>query len=281
MYSIKEKDGVNFITLDEFNKLPFIKFAYSTKVGGVSKAANPDESYGGLNLGFATLDNKDNIKENYNIFCRASDIEINDLVLSNQIHEDEIYKADKKDRGKGIFFESDIKGVDGLITSEKNTALTLFSADCVLIAVVDTEKKVIGACHAGWKGTVKGITKKLIEAMEKEYGTRSEDVIACICPGIGPCCFEVKNNVALEFERVFNHIDGIINYNNKNQDNEKSETININLWKANKEMLIAAGVLEDKIYTIDLCTSCNRELFYSYRIDGKGTGRMALIIELI
>lgn len=271
MYNLLEKDNVKFIKIDEFEKLGYIKHAYSTKIGGISSG----EKYAGLNLGFSTEDSSENIRKNYQLFCNAIDINIEDLVLSSQIHEDAIYKASCNDRGKGIVVDSDIKGIDGLITNEKNTALTLFSADCILVMVVDKEKKAIGACHAGWKGTVKAITKKLIERMQEEYGTRPENVIACICPGIGPCCFEVKNDVLIEFEKVFGRDNDIILYA------KEDGKANINLWNANRRLLSMAGVKDENIHVIDMCTCCDDEKFYSYRRDGKMTGRMAAVIELI
>ena len=273
MYRFEVKNKIKFIVDEEIEKISFIKHAYSTNIGGVSKG----ERFSGLNLGFSTEDENESVRENYKLFSKAIGIDLNDFVLSNQIHEDIIYKAGKKDRGKGVIIDSNIKGVDGLITNEKNVAITLFSADCTLILAVDIENKAIGACHAGWKGTVKSITKKLIKKMEEEYGTKAENVKISILPAIGACCFEVRKDVEENFRKTFGENNDIISSCGIINGEEK---FNINLWNANKKLLLDAGVRESNISVIDLCTCCN-DYFYSYRRDGKGTGRMAAVIEII
>ena len=132
---------------------------------------------------------------------KAVGIDIENMVFSNQVHDNKIKVVGREDRGKGIVRESDIIGIDGLITNEKEVALVTFYADCVPVFLYDSVKNVIGLVHSGWRGTVKEISKVAVRKMNEFFHCNSENIEVVIGPSIGKCCFEVHENVFLEFKK--------------------------------------------------------------------------------
>lgn len=267
-FEYKESGNVGYFAIRKFEESNRVKTCFSTRVGGVSEG-----SFYSLNLGYKSGDAKDNIDENFNILCKASGFDINNMVLSDQTHEAKYKIARGNDRGKGIVLDSDICGIDALITNERNVALCIFTADCVPVFLFDSTKNAIALCHAGWRGVVKEIIPKTIEAMKAEYCSEAENMFAAIGPSIGPCCFNVGQEVVMEFKNVFDDINQIVI-------SEKGK-IRIDLWKAVEVQLIKAGLLSENVTQSKLCTSCDNEKFYSYRREGSKTGRMVSILQLI
>jgi YfiH family protein len=149
---------------------------------------------------------------------------------------------------------------DALITNKPGVAVSVRTADCYPILLVDRHIRAVAAVHAGWRGTAAGIVGETLERMRREYGIVAGDVYAAIGPGIGACCYEVGPEVAREF--------GV------------TGRAHIDLAEANRRQLIAAGVLEAHIDVLGFCTSCNAEQFHSYRRDKDGAGRMISYIRL-
>ena len=140
----------------------------------------------------------------------------------------------------------------------------------------DPVKKAIGLAHAGWRGTVLEIAAKTVQRMQELYGSRPRDILAGISPSIGPCCFEVEEDVGGIFEAMFpDDLDAIVLPGNT------SGKWMIDLWEANKRILLGAGLLEENITVTDLCTKCQEEYFYSHRRQGPKRGTMAAFLELI
>jgi YfiH family protein len=139
------------------------------------------------------------------------------------------------------------------------------TADCVPLLIADPKRKVIAAVHAGWRGTVAGITARTIERLALDYETNPNDCVAAIGPSIGPCCFEVGPEVARQFTGFFP---------------EALDLAHIDLIEANRRALIAAGLAPENIETANLCTMCDRQLFHSYRRDRDSAGRMVSAIGI-
>lgn len=196
-------------------------------------------------------------------------------MAAHQVHSDQVYIASIKDRGKGALEQDTaIKETDALITREPGVALIAFYADCVPIMFLDSVRKVIAIAHAGWKGTVLKIGKKTVERMVKEFNCQPKNIIAAICPSIGPCHYEVDVPVINKFQENFNEWEKFL------QLNKTGETALLNLWEANRLTLLEAGVLKNNITVAEVCTYCHSELLYSYRYDKGKTGRLAGIIML-
>lgn len=250
-FSRKVSGEVKFLSIDEFEEIGKVRTCFSTKLKGINYSRD----------------------ENIATFSRAAGFNMCDMVLSNQVHGNTCRVVGYGDRGKGVVRESDIKGVDALITNEKGIALCIFTADCVPVFLLDSENHAIGLCHAGWRGVVNGIVPKVIETMNQNYGSNAHNVIAAIGPSIGPCCFNVGQDVVREFNGIFKNTEDIII--------KKSGKYSINLWNAVKSQLVYSGLNMESIICSNLCTSCNEELFYSYRRDGQKAGRMISILQLV
>jgi YfiH family protein len=146
---------------------------------------------------------------------------------------------------------------DGLWTDTRREPLLVFTADCLPVAVARTngEQPAIAALHVGWRGLLGGIVQGAAGALGPG------PLAAVIGPGIGPCCYEVGEEVAKPFRERFG--DGIVSDRH------------LDLWSAAEQALRAAGVAT--VARVDLCTACNPELFFSHRRDGGRTGRQGLI----
>lgn len=270
VYYIVNKDELSYLKFPSFEETGLVKHCFSTRLGGVSSGI-----FKSMNLGFNRGDTDKNVRQNFQILCDAIDINVNDLVFTDQIHEDKIVIIGSEDKGKGFNKKSDLVGVDGLITNEKNVALVTFYADCVPLYFLDPVHKVIGLAHAGWRGTVKKIGKKLIEKMVAYFDTNPKELIAGIGPSIGECCFEVSEDVKISIENAYNHdiIDKIV----KSKGNGKYL---INLWEANAASMVEGGMEYCNITIGDICTMCNKEDMFSHRGTGGKRGNMVAILAL-
>lgn len=266
---LNEQDNLKYYTFENIEKTNIVKHCFSTKFGGVSTGC-----YESMNLAFRE-DKKENVIKNYEILCNSIGVDYKNVVFSNQIHQDKIYKVTKKDIGKGLLKESDIKGYDALITNEKDIVLVTFYADCVSIFIVDPINKAIGMAHSGWRGTVKEIGAKTIKEMTKEYNSNPKDLIVGIGPSIEKCCFQVGGEVVEEFKKDLPFSENYI-FNDSVKDKFK-----IDLQGIIKQTIINSGVLENNIEVSRLCTMCNSNMFFSHRVMGNERGSLAAIISLV
>lgn len=265
---INEANGVVYLTfpiLEQFG----VKHGFSTRLGGVSEGM-----FSSMNLSFQRGDDRDKVEENYKRICNVLNMNHKNVVLSNQVHDTKIKLVTKEDAGKGMIKESDIIGIDGLITQEKDIPLVTFYADCVPLFFYDPVKEVIAAAHSGWRGTKEKIGKKVVETMEEEFGCKKEDVVAVIGPSICQDCYEVSEDVVLEFQEVFMEETSLFA---KAKENGK---YNLDLWKVNSMILKEAGILEKHMSLPNLCTCCNPKLLFSHRASKGKRGNLAGFISL-
>lgn len=262
-----EIDGVVFYTIPAFEMTGKVKHLFSTRIGGVSKG-----EYSSLNLSLTRYDNKEDIYENFRRICKAAGILYDDMVFSHQVHSDGIKIVTGKDKGEN-FGSSDIKNVDALVTNERGIPIVTFHADCTPLYFLDPVKNVVALSHAGWRGTVKEIGPKTVEAMVNIYGSDKRDILAGIGPAIGVCCYEVGGDVADEVSKIGIDLSEVL----ISKGNGK--------WMLDLEMtnyleLIKCGLKDENITVSGLCTSCLSDEFYSYRRDKGKTGSMAAFLEL-
>lgn len=191
---------------------------------------------------------------------------VEDVVYLKQIHSDKIltFKKDSIDSVKD-------NEADAIITNEKNNIIGVFTADCVSIILVDEVKKVSAAIHSGWKGTFASITFKTIEKMEKEFGCNPADIKAYVGPHIKKCCYEVSEELKEKFIEEKNTID----------ESELFSGRNLNLDACIHDDLRKAGVREENINMIELCTFCSDKIkLHSYRKSNGSYGRMFSFVIL-
>ena len=259
--------GVTFLTFKEFEKYN-IKHAISTRHGGVSTG----EKTSSMNLGLKTDDDIKTVKENFKLFCDATNLNYNNVTLANQTHSDKIRVITKEDVGKGLHRERDYFDIDGIITNLYDVPLMIHTADCVPVLFADTNKRVIGASHCGWKGTYEGLSVKMLERMKETFGCNCEDMVCLIGTAIDVCCYEVSKELYDQFKVRFGGFEDCFR--------EQDEKFYLDLKLLNKLQLVSEGIKEDKIFVSDICTKCNSNDLFSHRVLGEGRGMIGTFISL-
>lgn len=173
---------------------------------------------------------------------------------------------------------------DIMVTIDPCSALAIQVADCVPLLIADQRTSAVAAAHAGWRGTAAGVAIRTVDALSRNFDTRPGDLTAVIGPSIGPCCYEVGDELVDKFlcaghdrqavERWFSRSDTAVTKAVGGR-----STLRLNLWRATCDQLEQAGVRRQNIHVAGLCTVTHRELFYSYRVYGPGTGRLAGVIR--
>lgn len=263
-----EENGVEYIRFNNLEKYSDILIhGFTTRRGGVSEGI-----YQSLNMAFNKKDKRENVEENYRRISDVLGIDTRNMVLSNQVHDNKIRIVDESDRGKGIYRDSDIIGIDGLMTNTQDVALVTFYADCVPVFLFDPVKKVISLVHSGWRSTLKEISKEAVLKMKEVYGCQPSDIEAAVGPSIGQCCFEVDEDVYLQFLSTFKWC------------GEHCKKVEdkwfIDLPGIIKKNLLEEGLEESKIVLSEICTKCNNDVFFSHRGDKGKTGTLSAIMQL-
>ena len=215
---------------------------FTTRVGGVSEGP-----YASLNLGLKTGDDRLRAGENRRIACAMLGADIGRLAQNYQVHSNRVVRAAPGQRGEHA---------DGLWTDEPGVPLLAMSADCLPIALVRTQgSPALAVLHAGWKGLLAGIVAEGVDALGGGV------LAAAIGPAIGPCCYEVGEEVAAPFRERFGE--------------DVMHGRNLDLWTSAERALRAARVA--RVDRFDRCTACEPETFFSHRRDHGVTGRQGVI----
>ncbi|MEW6182645.1 MAG: peptidoglycan editing factor PgeF [Bacillota bacterium] len=245
--------------------VPWLEHAFTTRLGGVS-----DGAFASLNLSFLVGDQPQRVRENRRLLAGALRYDPERLVCGRQAHGANVVVVTPRIAGSGAFDAQTALGeTDGLITNSAGIPLMAFFADCVPVVLADTENKAAGIVHAGWRGTVRQVPVKALGRMSGAFGTRAARCLAAIGPAIGPCCFNVSEPVAAEFSRWG---DKVVH--------KDADGYRVDLWEANRRILIDAGVLAENISVVNICTACRPELMFSHRRDAGRTGRMSAVVSI-
>lgn len=265
-----ESDPVPYLSFPMLEKTGMVIQGFSTKLGGVSQG-----KFATLNFTFTRGDNPDHVMENYRRMAAVLGVDEKRMVLSYQTHTTNVRLVTEEDAGKGIGKERDYKDIDGLITNVPGITLVTFFADCVPLYFLDPVHKAIGLSHSGWRGTVSRMGAVTIDKMKEAFGTRAEDLLVCIGPSICGDCYEVGEEVALEFKKAF----AKENWNQILREKDNGKFL-LDLWKANEILLKEAGVKPEHIQTTDICTHCNSDYLFSHRTCGNERGNLAAFLSL-
>lgn len=245
---------------------------FSTRLGGVSQ-----NEFASMNLSYTRGDQRACVDENFRRIAAAMGSRIEDFVFTDQTHTANVRIVTGADRGKGILRERDYRDVDGLVTNETGVVLCAFFADCVPLYFVDPVRRVIGLSHSGWRGTVKKIGKVTVETMAREFGSHPEDIVAAIGPSICGSCYEVSEDVAEQFSELSaeNEMGGVPVLRAKGE-----EKYLLNLWEANRRILVEAGIPDAQIAVTDICTCCNPKFLFSHRASHGKRGNLGAFLTL-
>ena len=216
---------------------------FSTREGGVSEGP-----WASLNLGRKTGDEPERVEENRRRLCAEACADPDALALNYQHHSPDVLRARPGARDDRA---------DGLWTDELGLPVLALSADClpIVLARANGDRPALAVLHAGWRGLLAGIAESGVNALG------SGPVAAIVGPGIGPCCYDIGDEVSAEFSRAFG--DGL------------TRGGRLDLWTAAERALLAAGCA--RVERLDLCTACAPERFFSHRRDNGVTGRQGVL----
>lgn len=267
---VKENQGVTYLSYRTLEKVPGLVHAFSTRLGGVSEGI-----YASMNLSFTRGDNEASVYENYKRFANALGFDMEDIVTSDQTHTNHVRVITEGDRGNGITKPRPYTDVDGMITNVPGIVLATFYADCVPLYFVDPIHRAIGLSHSGWRGTVQQIGAVTVRKMHEEFGTEAKDLVAAIGPSICQDCYEVSKDVIEEFQKIFpKEMWRDIFYEKPN------EKYQLNLWEANRQILINAGIPDENISLPHICTCCNPNFLFSHRASKGKRGNLGAFLGL-
>lgn len=265
MFHNRQKNELLYLTSDVLES-GAIAHGFTTRLGGVSPA--PWDS---LNLDDRRGDALENVQENFRRVADALHVDVQKLVLSRQVHRDDVRVVTADDAGKGLWREQDYDSADGLVTDVAGLSLVVFSADCNVMLLHDPVRRVIGAAHGGWRGTAMGIAAKTVRTMAEVYGCQPSDIRAAIGPAIGQCCFETDGDVPEALRKSLGgDAERFIVWNGKK--------FHIDLKGVNALWLEKEGV--GHIDICDHCTACRTDLYWSHRKVGLQRGEQAAVIAL-
>lgn len=261
-----------YLTFPPLTALGWVKHGFTTRLGGVSEGF-----YQSMNLSYSVGDEREKVDKNYRIICDSLGIKYEDVVATHQVHKTNVKLVGGEDKGKGLFLPRDYEEIDGFVTNTKGVPLATFYADCVPLYLIDTKNKAIGLSHSGWRGTVGKMGKSTLAAMKKHFNTNPMDVMAVIGPSICKDCYEVDRAVFEEFDKVFTtkELDGIIVKSSTSCDKYQ-----LNLWEANRQILLNEGVSDNNIHISGVCTSCNEDILFSHRASKGRRGTLAAFLML-
>jgi YfiH family protein len=271
-------------------ELPWLVHGFSTRSGGASTC------YGGrtLNLALTPDDNKENVARNRALFLEALGAsEVSDdtwpLVQVKQVHSAVIHRV-------SVLPHEPLIG-DGLISNTPGLLLGIKTADCVPVLVADVKRRVVGAFHAGWRGTVARFVEKGVGEMRRQFGSVPRDLRAAIGPSIRRCCYQVGPEVRAEFESQFPYsgdlFEEVFDANaihvrypmlfltaRAPGHSELGPELHLDLVEANRRQLEEAGLRAEDISVVGGCTACDRTRYFSHRAEFGKTGRMMAVIGM-
>jgi YfiH family protein len=232
---------------------------FPTRTGGVSRGLRRS-----LNLGFRWGDDVENVEANRRLLAEHEGFDVADLVVTKHVHGTRVLRVGEPSPDPPEF--------DGLVCERPGPVLGAFAADCIPLLFADPVAGVCGAAHAGWRGTLAGVGREVVLRMF-EVGSAAPNVRVALGPSIGPCCFEVGPEVVEEFKLALPDVDRLVVPGPRKQ--------HIDLRRAMRAVLEAAGVLPEHIDDQPPCTMCDAERFFSYRRDGIDGGVHMGFIALV
>lgn len=236
----------------------------TTRRGGVSQG-----NYASMNPAVYTSDNPDDVKENLRRLSRFIQLPSDRIVAPHQVHKDDVGILDKtflqmSASDRKVFLE----GLDALVTNEPGLCVAVATADCVPILLYAPDKRVVAAIHAGWRGTVQHITAKTVQVMVDFYGCDPMVMMAGIAPSISRKAFEVGDEVVKAFLEAGFPM-GMICFRNR-----ITGKAHIDLWEANRFLLLKSGLIGAHVEISNICTYYNDEYLFSARRLGVQSGRI-------
>ena len=251
---------------------PWLVHAVFTRLGGVSLPP-----FASLNLGHTVGDDPAAVEANHSRVFRALHVHRSEVVACHLTHSARVLVVRAADAGRVVG-----RG-DALVTAEPGVYLSMRFADCVPILFHDPERGAVGLAHAGWRGTVKNVAGATVRTMVEALGCNPAAITAVIGPSIGPCCYQVGEEVIQAVEAVapFDPLNSAWTGSAGDDSpplfsRRNGSRAYFDLWEANRRQLVAAGV--GRVVVSGLCTACHTDHFFSHRAERGRTGRFGVVI---
>lgn len=255
-----ESAGVVYYTFESFDGYGDIIHGITTRHGGVSTS-----HWSSLNLTKGNGDDPLAVEENLRRAAGALGVSPEDLVSPNQRHTARAQQVGRAERGRII------SETDTLFTNEQGVPILLRYADCTPVLLYDPARHACAVIHSGWRGTVAGAIPAAIHALAQAFGSRPQDLVAGIGPCIGPCCYEVGNDVVDAVRGVFDRAEALLPRNG-------GDRRHFDLWTANLRWLVESGVR--RVELSGVCTACHKDEFFSHRAGRGRTGHFGALMML-
>jgi YfiH family protein len=256
--------GSERVVRSEAIRAPFVH-GFSTRAGGLSEGR-----FRGLNLGARWGDAVGNVDENRRRFLDLLQVPA-PLYVARQVHGTDVIRVLAGDDPEAV---ANVEA-DALVTGDAGVTLGVHVADCSPALFFDPRTGAVGAAHAGWRGTVAGVLPAVVRAMQREFGTRPDDLQVVLGPAIGRCCFEVGADVVSALDRALGgSLETVVEASPRGAAGKWHASLNA----ANRLLLERAGVAPGAIHALAECTSCDPVRFFSYRRDGAPTGQQMGIV---
>ncbi|HZP06201.1 MAG TPA: peptidoglycan editing factor PgeF [Terracidiphilus sp.] len=284
-------NGVQWLPVPAWKTYSWLWSGFSTRLGGQSRAYCAEDAPGELNLGFTAEDSREAVAANRRLLTEAvTGSASTPLIPVRQFHSNLVAHVTASDAARPT-----PRKADGVMTDEPGLLLAVQTADCIPVLVADRRRRAVGAFHAGWRGTVKRIVETGVGRMRLEFGSRPEDLMAAIGPGVGQCCYAVGEEVLAEFESQFVYARELFR---EIYDSDPIRTkypmlfltqrapghspigpsLHVDLVEANRRQLLDCGLAAESIEIVGGCTQCQSHLFYSHRGSRGHAGRMMAVI---
>jgi YfiH family protein len=254
----------------------FLRHVNVTNLCTTRHAGASPPPYASLNLGGRTGDDPANVRANRGRLSLLTSHGADALTFGQQVHGDRVQVVELGEAGRKF------EATDALVTDLAEVPLVILVADCAAVTLYDPIHGAVGIAHAGWRGTAAGIAAKTVEKMMDVFDTDPTDLITGVGPSIGPCCYEVGQDVIDRFHAeqplIANHV--LTPAGSSPRPASDGEHMMLNLWRANVLQLVSAGVFEANVEVAGLCSSCHTEDFYSHRAESGSTGRSGAMIMM-
>jgi hypothetical protein len=258
MFTFRQKGMVRYLESDLLGACGFLTHAFLTRSAGASEGR-----FSSLNFSVKEGDAEDRVARNWEILADAFQFPLDRFLMMSQVHGDRIVVAEDLEEGRSAHPSLQC---DAVFTARQGTVIGIKTADCVPILLTDRAKGVIGAVHAGWRGTSLHVVGKALGVMMKRFASRPRDILAATGPAIGPCCYQVD-------EQVFSLMENGSGSDAVFRACEEKGKWMLDLVKANERELLEAGLPRENVVSAGTCTCCRRDLFFSHRGEKGGTGR--------
>lgn len=286
-------NGVQSLIVPGWEKIPWLWHGFSTRLGGVSRAYCPEDAAGELNLGFTAEDEREAVERNRQLLVDATTGDpATPLITVRQFHSNVLHVATAADAQRERPWRA-----DGIIAAEPGFLIGIQTADCIPVLVADRRRRVVGAFHAGWRGTVSRIVELGVGRMRLELGSRPEDMVAAIGPGASACCYAVGEELLSAFESQFQYGRELFReVYSADVVRDKypmlfltqrapghspiGPSLHLDLLEANRRQLLDAGLKPRAIHVLGGCTHCQTEWFFSHRASKGRAGRMMAVIGI-